>query len=334
MRLPGVLKKYSDTPETRKKIYIFLACLLFSAISWLFTELSGETTISIPIKASVSNIPEGTIISYESDSIFSIETNATGLKIINNRLRQNINKVDIEFLALQRMNRDNKQMHFYTGNQIEMRFAMESGFSRNNLNARPDTLFFNVDKAFSKKIPVFPKTDITYRKGFKNYGQIGVSPDSVLIYGPENALQPINSIETSTLVLDDVNNQINEEVKLQLPDIKGNVKLSDNKVDVIVEVEKFTEAMIELPIQIPNCESIDSASTQIMVFPDKVEVFYLIALKDAGKISSDMITATIECPATGQKESNRTVARINKKPEWVEILRIKPAEVEFIVVEK
>ncbi|MFP4288910.1 MAG: CdaR family protein [Bacteroidales bacterium] len=327
-------KIYSVSPSSRKKIYIFLLCLLFSFISWLFTKLSGETNTTLPVEINVVNTPREVVFVQRSDSVFFIESRATGLKILNHRLTNNIKGLNIDFYALQKMMRNEQSLYYYTANQMEMRFSMVSNFSRNALTAKPDTIFFLAREASSKKIPVKPNTEITFRPGFGLYEKPLLQPDSVTIYAPENITDTIHFIETQPLKAENLSKDLHESLRIKSFPVQSGIHLSHEEVNVTLRVEEYTESMLELPLTIKRCVDLDTTRTEILLFPEKVAVYYLIALKDANKLNHSMLEVSVECPEASLLNANRLSAEVTKKPEWIEVLRVKPAEVEFVLIEK
>ncbi|MFW5759227.1 MAG: CdaR family protein [Bacteroidota bacterium] len=322
------------SPLSRKKIYIFLLCLLFSFISWLFTKLSGETNTTLPVEINVINVPREFIFVQRSDSVFFIESRSTGLKILNHRLTRNIKEMNIDFYELQRIKRNEQPLYYYTANQMEMRFSMVSHFSRNDLNAKPDTIFFLAREASSKKIPVKLNSEITFRPGFGLYKEPLLQPDSVTIYAPENVTDTINFIETQPLKAVNLSRDLHESVKINSFPTQSGINLSKDEVNVTLRVEEYTESMLELPLSINRCNDLDTTITEILLFPDKVAVYYLVALKDANKLNPSMLEVSVECSDVSLAEVNRLSVEVINKPEWIEILRVKPTEVEFVLIEK
>jgi len=326
-------KIHNVSSSSRKKIYIFLLCLLFSFISWLFTKLSGETNTTLPVEIAVINTPREVIFVQRSDSVFFIESRATGLKILNHRFTRNIKDLNIDFYALQRMKRNEQSLYYYTANQMEMRFSMISNFSRNALRAKPDTIFFLAHEASSKKIPVKLNNEITFRPGFGLYDKPLLQPDSITIYAPENITDTIHFIETQPLKVENLSKDLHKSLNIKSFPAQSGINLSHEKVNITLRVEEYTESMLELPLSISRCSDLDTTKTEILLFPEKVAVYYLIALKDANRLNPSMLEVSVECPETSLVDINRLSAEVIQKPEWIEILRVKPSEVEFVLIE-
>jgi len=173
-----------NTPQTRRKTYIFLLCLAFSFISWLFIKLSRESSAIIPVTIELVNIPQELIITGQSDSTFVVNVQSTGVKLLSSSFLRRVSKIESDFNALQQIRRDGNPVFFLTSAQAETRFSVLSDIPRTALTVHPDTIFFNTVSAFSKKVPVKLVKDLDLQTGFKVYDIPALTPDSIIVTRP------------------------------------------------------------------------------------------------------------------------------------------------------
>jgi len=328
------LKRWTNpvkNPETKSKTFIFVLCLVFSFLAWLSIKLSKETTTTIPVKLQVTNLPDSLIFTQQTDSVFAISLQTTGIRAFANPgFRRNI-IIDVDFGSLQRPRGENSNFFFYTATQAELKYSLQNEIPAGNVNAHPDTIYFSASKAFKKNVPVVVDNNIRFRPGFRQYNFPVVSPDSVYIRGPETLKDSVNFIRTATITANEADKNIQTQVELINPFNNRNVTLSESTVEVTVQVEEFTESTVELPITL-NCPQINEnyPGNKILLFPEKVTVHYLVALKDIATINSSMFKVAVTCPDTLQQENARLPIELNEYPGLVEIIRIRPSEAEYV----
>ncbi len=324
----------SNKPETRRKAFIFLLCLIFSFISWLFIKLSRESAALVPVKIEVVNTPPDVIITGQSDSIFVVNVQTTGVKLLSSGLLRRIESFETDFSALQQIRRNNNTVYFFTAPQAQTRFSVISDIPRSALSVHPDTIFFNTINAFSKRVPVKLDKDLQLRQGFRVYDIPTLSPDSVTVFGPKTLSDSINYISTEKLTGISVDKNINQSVKLKNLWKSQQVSFSDYETEVFIPVEEFTEATARLPVRVDCSEKSTVNPDDLLLFPDQVDVHYLVALKDDSAITPDMFSAFVNCPDTLHAGRFRLTVEVREKPALVDILRIRPSEVEYIWIQR
>lgn len=329
------LTRPGNDPELRSKAVIFLLCFLFSSVAWLFIKLSREAATVLPLELNITNIPDELVLTHRSDTAFALSVKTTGIKILTTNSLRNTNKLEADFTSLQKLRGNDNTQFFYTATQAEIRFSMLNEIPRTGLKAHPDTIFFTASEAFLKKVPVVVQKELDFRPGFKMYDLPISFPDSVYVRGPVVLKDSVNFIETEPLKVNQADKNIQTQLPLINPYPDRQLHLSEQQVDVTVPIAEFTESTAELPLHI-DCPEIDNKSSgnQLMLFPEKVTVFYLVALKDINSISPDMFTATVSCPDTLSRDKPRLKTHVVEYPGLVEIIRTKPQEVEYVWIKK
>lgn len=320
-----------NTPENRSKALTFLVCFFFSFTAWLFIKLSNEATTVVPVELHVSNIPENLLFTHQSDSTFALSVKTTGIRILTSRNLRRTQRLEVDFSNLQALRNDNENLFFFTSSQAEVRFSLFNEITRSDLKAHPDTIFFTASQAFRKKVPVIVQQELDLRPGFQLYDYPTANPDSVYVSGPENLQDSVMFIATEQFNIQQADKSIETTLPLVNPYPNRQVFLSHNEVDVTIPIEEFTEATAELPLKIdcPRINEMDE-NNRLLLFPEKVTVYYLVALRDVRAISPDMFEAKVSCPDTTARGSTRLRARISEHPALVEIIRTRPSEVEYI----
>jgi hypothetical protein len=325
-----------NNPRSRSRAFTFFLCLIFSSIAWLSIKLSKETTRILPLEITVTNVPDNLIFNNLSDSAFALSLQTTGIRILSKQGIRGINKLETDFGSLQKMRGEGEEenIYFYTAAQAELRYSLINEIPRSRLNAHPDTIFFTVAQGFRKKVPVLTQLQIDYQPGFKLYNFPRISPDSVYVTGPERMKDSINFVQTEVIKA----NQVDESLNLEAPLINpyyNNIRLSETRVDITIPVEEFTEATVELPLTI-SCPDLQKKfpNGKILLFPESVDIHYLVALKDIKTITADMFKVMVHCPDTTAQGKSRLPITVTEHPGLVSIIRTRPSDVEYVWIKE
>ena len=99
------------------------------------------------------------------------------------------------------------------------------------------------------------------------------------------------------------------------------------EIGVHLEVDKFTEAEIEVPIYIEHLTNGDSVD----IFPKQAKITYLVSLQNYNKVNPKLFR--ISADAFDIRNSKNANLRLDIKqfPSFVQGIRIEPETVEFII---
>jgi hypothetical protein len=102
---------------------------------------------------------------------------------------------------------------------------------------------------------------------------------------------------------------------------------STDKVDVYIPVEKFTEGVIEVPVQPTNLAKGFSLKT----FPDKVKVRYMVSLSRYNKISPAMFKAVVDASGLEKEHPEKIVVQLIQKPEFIRMAELESERLDYIM---
>lgn len=196
------------------------------------------------------------------------------------------------------------------------------------LEINPDTLFFNFSKKISKKVPVKINVSLDFAEQYRLTGKIIFSPESVLVSGDAAGVSKIKFVETEALVLTGVKKNSVTYIPVKADSlINKRVKISESKIKVMLNVAKFTERTMELPIIIRNTPK----GISLRLFPDKAAVKFLLPLDSYEKTREDMFL--IEVDASGVLTNKEPMLKVVlvKQPDWVDNVSVSPLKVEYII---
>jgi len=316
-----------NNEKYRHKTIVFLICLAISTTVWMLIKLSDQYTTYITIPIVYSDIPEGKILVNKVDTILKIKITDRGfalawVKYFNKKDPLSIDLKDIRL---------RQQMHQYIAlvgtESWSMNFLDQYNLNGKVDNINPDTLAFYFEERYTKKIPVKTNVTLNFSKQFFAYDSLVVNPDSATVSGLYQSIDKINFIETVPFTFNNLNKSINKNIPLKTPSNSPEVRVDPTMANLTLTVEKFTESQIEIPINKVN----QPAGMRIKLFPEKLNVKYLIALKDFKKINPDMFMCKVDLSQVLDGSSKLEVS-LKTYPPYIRIVSIEPAEVDFLIL--
>jgi len=304
----------------KKNVKRFSLFFAIASVFLIFSKLSNDYKQTIKLKVNLVNLQDEIIL--QNDSLNSIDAyvEAKGFSFIP--FIFNTTKVIIVDAKTDVISKSN---HFIFDVQ-KHRFLIEKqlGTSYNVLSVKPDILTLGYSKRASKLVPIALKSTVNYAAGYDVKGDFELDLDSVKIVGSALELDKISTLNTESLVLNEVNSSVNETVSLDVSDYDG-IEIFPKSVNVKAEIKRFTEGTIEIPITIENKPN----TIKINYFPKSVTISYYVDLDNYNGIAaSDFI---VQCNYA-DLEDNQTyfVPKIVKKPEFVKRVNIKQKRIDFI----
>ncbi|MDZ4205259.1 MAG: hypothetical protein U1C46_10650 [Bacteroidales bacterium] len=314
--------------KIRSQFPVFLFFVLFSTSIWMVIKLSGEFTSPVVYELEYINHPAGKILISASDTTLTLGLAATGFELIRYKIWQKKPLLQVDLSAMPMLTDSRTFDSKLSAITLLKKLSLQLNHSSEVLFATPDTLSFRFAPEFRKKIPVLPDITYTLRQQYRLYENIKIQPDSILIKGVRSDLQVLDSIISKPASLADVYHNHKFILPLQHPNTQYPVILSADAIEVSMRVEKYTEASIELPVEV-LCEV---EGYTFRLFPSTVKVTYLVALIDFKRVDAALFSAFVFCDNKQGLSSNKLNIEIAHSPEYVEITRLEPDRVEYIKV--
>jgi hypothetical protein len=308
--------------KNNRKFKVFLFFLILTSIIWLLIALSKTYTTTALFKVEYKGLPIDKVLQNKPVSELELSINAPGFTL----LRYKIKNHKITF-NLNTLKRSNHRDFLLPNTQLSNLNKQVIGETK-VLNVLIDTIFLDLGRNISKKVVVRPNIDVKFKLGYNFIEKLSVKPDSVLITGPEKQLDSIHEIATVPMKLTDVYESIKTKLKLQLPTKHKNLILATNTVNVVGSVDKFTEGVIKIPVQIIN----EPENIKINPFPKEIEIIYRVGLTHFNKINENSLSVVFDY---NQYKNDTLVQYLNpiiqQKSEYIQSFKVNPTQIEFLI---
>lgn len=293
--------------------------ILVAALLWLIIKLSDTYTVTVPFAIRYIDIPASQLISDNNQEV-NATVKTTGFKLLNYYFKnKKKRRIDISLKEVKYIKKDGN-VYSYSSRYIIDQIGDYMSSNTNDIQLTDDTKYFNMSRLASKKVKIVPETNLSFDKQYNYYGEPISTPDSVTIYGSADDIDKTNEIKTETITRKNVNQNIVAKAKI---DLDKKLRADIDEVEVSINVEKYTESEIVVPIIIPD-------SIKMHLFPEKVHIRYIVAMKDYAIINSLSFKAIVD--TTDIFFKNVLPVELVLSPNNTQIISINPKEVDYIII--
>jgi len=167
--------------------------------------------------------------------------------------------------------------------------------------------------------------DITFKDGFKPVDSVQLTPDSVTISGPKGILEQINSVNTKTLTLRDLEKTISETVEITSPSDEI-VKINPAKINVEWPVAEFSQGNFTLLVEVINLPP----GVEHKLVPERISVSFDIAVDDFSAVTQENFRVVCDYSKRNENE-NFMLPILTKKPNGAVNIIFEPKKIDFFV---
>ncbi len=314
---------YSEPAKRKRKRPIFLICLLLATLFWILVKLSGEYSVTYPLKVKYNHIPEGKMLVMSEDSIVNVSFKSDGYNLLDLLIEGKLKylPIDLSRLKMEKV-RNNSYAIFTQG-------LKEPLASRLNVNeseiifSTPD-LEVNFEDLHRRKVTIQPNLNLQFKSQYGLY-HATVIPEKVTIWGPEKEVDTISSLQTSSINLKDLDEdkEVSASVKNPLP---GDLKINPREVTVKLTVAKYTEFSLKVPIDVSGIDP------PIRTFPATTTLYFNMFLKDYKELRTNEFKVVPDVKNVNLRSVKTLNLRIITHPKITRDVRMDPYSVEFIIV--
>lgn len=311
------MKTNNDKSGLKKISAVFLFTCI-SALMWLIIKLSNNYIVTLPFNIEIIEQPVNQTL---PENNYSIEAaiEASGYKLLNYYLRpERLRGIVVSLKDTKYKKTEDDKYSFATVTVKEL-IANLMKINANEVSVKENDFIFTMYRLASKRVKVVPKTNISFDSQFNFYGEPSVTPDSITISGAYNTIKDIYFVNTNTLTKRNVRSSLSQSVGLQLDD---DVFSETKEVEISIEVEKFTESEVTIPINTLNISN-------IYLFPNEVKIRYIVAMKDYSNISN--LSFNVEIDSTDFRNRDRLPLKLVVSPSNTKVTSISPSEVNYIM---
>ena len=286
--------------------------------------LSKEYNIIVNFPVKYINLPVDKVIANQLPQSIDIDIKSSGFNLLMYKLKQHREIVLIDINDSRSLPFKN-HYYLFTGSGID-KITAQFGNEIKILKIEPDSIFLNFNKKVTRIVPVKANLHINFDNHYQQTDSLILTPASIAISGAAEVIDKIDHVETVPVYLKKITKSVSMDLSIsKTPELKL-VDLSQPIVHAVVNVKKYTEASIELPIEIVNLPP----DYSLKIFPDKVSVKYNVAFDDYEKINSLQFSAVVDYSKIEQG-NNKLKIQMVKYPSAIRSIKLSTEKVEYII---
>lgn len=312
-----------------RDVITFSFFLLLAFVFWYLNSLQKEVQYNIKYPVRYVNLPEERVLVEDLPSKLEFFLKGPAYAIVKLRLSGNSSPVilDISTVNYRRVP-GSRTLSYYvitSGLIPELKNQLRSECEISSI--KPDTLYFSFDRIISKPVRIAADIEVTTERQYLVRGSIIVDPDTATIKGPKRILDTIKVVKTRHKKFKGLSQSVTSSIALAPSKY---YTASVKKTMVTVPVEQFTEAEISVPVTILNSpDSID-----IRIFPDAVTLKFLVSVSDYKKINEIPFEVVLDVSKNDLTSLKRLPVAIRNTPDFLNSVRVTPAEVDYLIEKK
>lgn len=305
-----------------KDVLSFLLFLILSASFWFVNVLDKvrETTIDIPIR--YVSVPQNIEFTNNVPISIKVSVRDNGKELLNYS-RKNNKPIAINF---------NRQ--FYQNGTIvvsadEIRQVLIRYLSPTTAitQIQPDSLVVAYRKLETRNVRVQLEKHISLAHQYVLDENIVLEPSQVAVVGAGMMFDTLSFVKTNVLELHNLKDTVTRVVKIK--PIAG-LRFVPDEVKVKLNVERFTEKRIVVPVTVINCPD----DIVLRIFPSQVELSFNVPMSRFSTINVNAVRVLFDYgQLNGDNKLKHTLKIENNEP-LIRNLRLRPSDVEYLIEEK
>lgn len=309
--------------KNNKQAVVFLVCVAIATSLWFLNALSKDytTTISYPVK--YVNPPARQFLANDLPSKLELKVDAHGFTLLRHKLSLSFSPIILSLSNITdgvrpqnrtyevNINRHLKRISSQVSNEIKVREVL------------PDIIFVVLDSLKSKNVSVKADVELNFKSQFNLKNPAKLLPQQIQITGPAATIDTIQFLFTEQKSFKNLDAPLERYLEVQHPE---KTTIVPEKVLLKVDIEKFTEKELKLPVLIKN----KPADVNIKLFPSEIKLSCLVGLSEFDDINSSNFRAVVDYNSINNSSSKLTIT-IELKPALIEVIRVVPENVEYLI---
>ena len=305
----------------KRKAKVFVLFLLASGLIWFLNTLSETYIANTTFRLDYFNTNENLLLTESYTDKVNVKLQTGGFQFLGFNFKKKSVKLDLA----QVVRSDDKYYLLPVNyrNQIDKQLSNSMVL----LEMASDTLFFDFLELTSKEVPVRSDIKLNLAHNYLLDGALKIEPSSIKITGPKEEIDTINTVSTVIFDQTEIIADFSENLELfKSPDL-AYTSYSIEEVRIQGKVSKFSEKILDVPVQVVNFPS----GKQVRTFPDEVSILCkakIGQLKDINSTDFKVIADYSNISGNSPSSINLT---LSKQPKGIFSATLMETKVEFIL---
>ena len=308
---------------------ILLVSVLLACFVWLIHVLSLDYSAYLQYRVKVVTELEGFSPSAVAEEALLVRGKAAGFYIMSVRgFHGEPKEISLE-LDASSLAPIKGQDGVYTVQVLDIRERLVEAFGEHISVDYFDTeaLTFKFVRQNFRKVPVTAVTDLSFKDQYMQVGEMTLSPDSVLVYGPASEVDAITEVKTLPIVRYGLQGPAQGYV--QFEELRG-MRISTERTRYSINVARYVEMSKAMPVTLLNAPR----GRSVMMLPSEVTLTCRIAFGQQSESTFDALSLRIDYHDVASSLHAKVIPTVKGLSDDVYTYSLSPAVVECVLVEK
>lgn len=307
-----------------KDVAVFLLFLAVAFFFWLMHGTGSRREIKIEIPLEYTSIPSDIKLDSELPRSLTFVLKDEGKELWGYMRKKNIEPVKIDLSA----DFDGSGVLEKPVDELLSRISPRFAGSTQIVSVTPSVIQAQYTRLQSKRVPFTLATKPPLAPQHILLDSILLSAHEATVYGDMAALDTITEIR---LVFPDGQLSKTSDIKLSPSDIYKGIAITPSTVDAHIGVEMSTEKSVTVRITAVNFPK----NVSLRAFPGEAKVTFTVGLSRFNQVTAHDFAVEVDYNSLKEKGFNgRTKLRVTRRPDYVQKVRVSPAEIEYIFEEE
>lgn len=307
-----------------RKIALFVFFLLISMGFWFLNALRKTYTTEISYDIEYYNLPENQLIAANAPKTVILKVRGTGFTLLRYNLGRTFYSMPLNVSKMKKMTVGKKHGIFITSKELMLLFAAQLSNDLDLIEVKPDTIFIEYLKKNSVKVPLKFKGRTSFKQPNYQSGAIVLSPDSIVVSGPQDLVDTIKSISSKYTEINEISDTIRQTIDLDIP---VEIETNANKTTILVPSEAFTESSVDVPLMVKG----SPAGTTVKTFPAEIKVSFRVGLSQFERIRSDQFFAVVDLTEIDPQTQTKLKVKLERVPSYIYSVDYSPLFVTYLI---
>jgi hypothetical protein len=306
--------------KANKEVMIFVVFLALSGIFWLLLTLNETYEQEIAVPVTITGVPKNTVLTSDETDTVKVTIRDKGYTLMTYLYGNVLKDIYVNFRSYTRTN----GLGIVTAQELQRIIYQRLASGSKITSVKPDKLEFFYNYGAKKSVPIRWSGRVIPEELYF-ISRVEYSPDSVLIYAPENKLDSISLVYTEPLNY--VNFRDTLTAKCELSKIKG-VKIVPDQVKVTFFTDLLTEESIEgIPVKGINMPP----GKVLRTFPARVTVSFVTGVSVYRNLKPEDFTVIADYKELKKNPSEKCQIHLKEVPHGISRARLETTQVDYLI---
>ncbi|MBD5232496.1 MAG: YbbR-like domain-containing protein [Bacteroidales bacterium] len=301
-----------------RNIAIYAGFVAVAFVFWCILALNEEAQTDFPVRVRITDVPDSVTFLTDPPEVIHVSVRDRGTHLLRLRLMQ---EAEIK-LSFREFASDGNMRISSRALLTHMRPLFGQGSTMSIVS--PDSISIPFTTMPGKLVPVRVMSDIVPELGRVVSGNPKLSTRQVKVFALRHVLDTITFIPTEQIVARGVTDSFTRDVKLKT---SAGVRVEPASVQVTFTVEPLENRHVNVPVRQINVP----ASESLVLFPDKVEVSYLVPMS-RGDVPASQFSVVADYQTITSPSAARMPVVIANVPPGVASASLQADSVEFTII--